>query len=159
MIEQRLVPRHVVPYLVSGASSLHILLRMWRLHRRPANDAPLHVFLLNHTDVLFVLSAAPVVVWRIAKRHPPQPLPDASTTADRSLRRLIAYTAHELRQVFTVLRLGLGVIRRKVITGKTLEIPPLVRRLQHVVTTGIDAVNGLDPPTSLDQRERAVNEE
>lgn len=132
---------------------------MWRLHRRPASDAPLHVFLLKHTDVLFVLGAAPVVVWRIAKWHPLQLLPDPSTTADTSLRTLIAHTAHELRQVFTALLLGLGLIRRKVITGKTLEIPSLVRRLQHVVMTGINAVNGLDLPTFPDQPERAVNED
>jgi hypothetical protein len=159
MTEQRLVPRHVAPYLVGGASSLHIFVRLWLLHRRPASDAPLHVFLLKHTDVLFVLGAAPVVVWRIAKWHPLQPLPDPSTTADPSLRTLIAHTAHELRQVFTALLLGLGLIRRKVMTGKTLEIPSLVRRLQQVVTTGIDAVNGLDPPSLPSPRERTVNED
>jgi len=159
MTEQRLVPRQVAPYLVSGATGLHILVRMWRLSRLPASDAPLHAFLLNHADVLIVLGSGPVVVWQVAKRHHLQQLPDGNANAEGSLRTLLAHSAHELRQVFTALLIGLGLIRRKVTTGKTREIPRVVERLLHVVAAGIDVVNVLDPPAALAQRERAVNED
>jgi hypothetical protein len=159
MTEQRLAPRHVTPYLVSGATGLHILVRMWRLSRLPASNVPLHAFLLNHADVLLVLGSGPVVVWQIARRQHLQRLPTESTPSERSLRTLITRSAHELRQVFTALLIGLGLIRRKVMAGKTREIPRVAQRLQHVVRTGIEAVNTLDPPASFGQRELAVNED
>ena len=156
MTEHHLAPRHVAPYLVSGATSLHILVRMWRLSRLPASDTPLPAFLLNHADVLLVLGSGPMVVWHIAKRHRLHQLPAATANAERSL---LAHSAHQLRQVFTALLIGLGLISRKATTGRMTEIPPLVKRLQQVVAAGIEAVNALDPPAYPSQPERAVNEE
>src|SRR6266487_100106 len=90
MTEQRLVPRQVAPYLVSGATGLHILVRMWRLSRLPASDAPLHAFLLNHADVLIVLGSGPVVVWQVAKQHYLHQLA-VGDNAEGSLRTLLAH--------------------------------------------------------------------
>jgi hypothetical protein len=158
----KISPRRVAPYVVSTASGLHVLRRMWRLSRMPASDAALHVFLLKYTDVVLILGSGPVIIWRLAKNgakgsnlnglteHPS----DGATT-DTTGASLISSVAHQLRQVFTSLLLGLGLIKRKANAGETTEIPRLVRRLNNVVLEGIDAVNVLDPSNSADGRERA----
>jgi hypothetical protein len=155
-------PRRVAPYMVTTASGLHVLRRMWRLSRMPASDAALHVFLLKYTDVILILGSGPVIMWRLSKRGEKgstasrlSDYPSDGATADPPDGTLISSIAHQLRQVFTSLLLGLGLIRRKANAGETTEIPQLVRRLANVVSQGIDAVNVLDPSNSANGRERA----
>jgi hypothetical protein len=162
MAQLQISPRRVAPYVVSTASGLHVLRRMWRLSRMPASDAALHVFLLKHTDIILILSSGPVIIWQLRKRREQGNTLNGSTehpsdgaTADTADGSLISSVAHELRQVFTALLLGLGLIKRKANAGKTREIPRLVRRLDNVVSDGIDAVNVLDPSNSANGRERA----
>jgi hypothetical protein len=58
---------------------------------------------------------------------------------------VIAGVVHQLRQVFTALLLGLGLVERKAHEGNTREIPGLVQRLKVMVRRGIEEVNMLDP--------------
>jgi hypothetical protein len=151
-------PRRVVPYLLSGASGVHILARMWRLSRLPAANAPLHVFLLRHADVILVLGSGPVV-WRLARREH-QDVSRSSHLVNHPNQSLIPYIAHQLRQVFTALLLGLGLIKRKATAQQSTDITGLANRLQNLVGEGIRAVNVLDPPTTVAEngRERALGE-
>jgi len=155
-------PRRVAPYVVSTASGLHVLRRMWRLSRMPASDAALYVFLLKYTDVILIVGSGPVIIWSLTKRGKKESTLNRSTerpsdgaTADTSGEAIIRGVAHQLRQVFTALLLGLGLIKRKANAGETMEIPRIVRRLNNVISQGIDAVNVLDPSNSSNGRERA----
>jgi hypothetical protein len=146
-----LTPRRLAPHLVRGAYGAHILFRMWRLSRLPPSQAPLHMFLLRNTDVLFVFAGAPVV-WRFAQqqyRRRTELDPDA-----HGPHRSVAHeAAHRLRQVFTVLLLGLGIIKRRVARNRPADIPRLVNRMEQVIADGIQAVNMLDPPGTLNNDE------
>jgi hypothetical protein len=162
MTYPRVTPRRVAPYVIGGATGLHVLARMRHLSRQPATDAPLYFFLLKNTDVVLAMGGASVVIWQLAKHRPGQQQPQKTTRApsngsqetvpDKSL---IAGVVHELRQIFTALLLGLGIIRRKADTGDTNSIPNLVKRLNAVVRRGIDAVDVLDPSASTNGHERA----
>jgi hypothetical protein len=156
MAQVHITPRRVTPYVVSGATGVHVLARMHRLSRQPATDAPLHFFLLKHTDVVLALGAS-IIVWHRAHH----PTPRSTTTApfngsvvSMSDKSLIADVVHELRQIFTALLIGLGLINRKAHSGDTEAIPALVQRLTTVVRRGIDAVNMLEPSDSTDGYER-----
>jgi hypothetical protein len=156
-----ITPRRVAPFVITGATGLHILTRMRRLSRQPAVDIPLHVFLVKHTDVVFSLGGASVVIWHLAKHKPRVLMPEsmaevrwnrfAVNTADKSA---IASVVHHLRQVFTALLLGLGLVERKAGEDHSREIPGLVRRLMAVVQSGIDAVDVLESSGSADGQER-----
>ena len=144
MAHARFAPRRVAPYVISGASGAHILARLWRLSHAPARKTPLHRFLARHTDVILVLCSSHMVVWRLAKRHhrnesfPTDHLSDTLALATRHK------SVHELRQVFTALLLGLGMISRRFGANKADTIPNLVQRLRSVVDEGIAVVNALD---------------
>jgi hypothetical protein len=68
-------PHRVAPYLLSGTSEVYILVRLWRLNRRVADNEPAHSFLFKNTDVILALTGIPVV-WHIAQRKK-QPRPRA----------------------------------------------------------------------------------
>jgi hypothetical protein len=145
-----ITPRRVAPYLLSGVSGVHILVRMWRLNRQPVSNGPVHVFLLKHTDVVLVLTGMPVM-WHLAQRHGLRAIQDTPDTQDTTAQPVIMQVAHQLRQVFTSLLLGLGLIERKIINRQSYDIPSLVHRLQNIVAEGIQTVNVLDPPGSFGQ--------
>lgn len=154
-------PRRVAPYVISGATSIHILSRMHRLSRQPAADIPLHFFLLKNSDVVLALSGASVVIWHLAKYKPRQQVAESLNAAHlngfearRAEKSVIAGVVHELRQVFTALLLGLGLIGRRADAGNTQAIGGMVQRLKAVVHLGIDAVNVLDSQDSANGHER-----
>jgi hypothetical protein len=126
---------------------------MRNLSRQPAIDIPLHFFLLKHTDVVLSLGGASVAIWHLAKHRPRQQITaeqsngSAGSTTSTSL---IASVIHELRQIFTSLLLGLGLINRKANAGNTAAIPGLVKRLNAVVRRGKDAVDLLESADSGD---------
>lgn len=157
---QQISPRRLAPYVISTASGLHVMRRMWRLSRMPASDAGLHLFLLKHTDVILILGSGPVIIWRLTKRGGERAVNSVAerasngATADSSGASIISSVVHRLRQVFTALLLGLGLIRRKANAGDTIEIPRLVRHLNKVVSQGIDAVDVLDSSNSANGHER-----
>ena len=147
-------PRQVAPHLLRGAYGAHILARMWRLSKLPPTEAPLHLFLLKHTDIVLILTGGPIV-WHIVERRYMGPARHGADS-DSVTRLLTQHVAHQLRQVFTVILLGLGLIKRRSIKNQAEDIPRLVDRLEQVVAEGIQAVNVLDPPsvTSRNGRER-----
>jgi hypothetical protein len=140
----QLTPRRIAPYLVSGASGVHILARMWRLTRMPASTRPLHIFLLRNSDIIVVLVGGPVI-HHLANRNQAG-VPSHLANGERGRQPLILQISHDLRQVFAVLLIGLGIIRRRTLRQQTDQIPQLVERLQRVIAEGIQAVNKLDPP-------------
>ncbi len=145
MAQARFAPRHVAPYVISGVSGAHILTRLWRSSRAPAHETPLHLFLARHSDVILVLCSSHVVVWRLAKRHHQNSSITNGQHSDKRTPTAPHDTVHQLRQVFTALLLGLGMIARRFATNKADTIPNLVRQLRTVVAEGIDLVNALDP--------------
>ena len=145
MVPLHITPRRVAPYLLGGASGVHILARMWRLSRLPTSKGPLHLFLLKHSDVILVLSSGPVIIWHLAQRQQRR-ITDSRPTENNATQTIIPQIVHQLRQVFTALLLGLGVIKRKVTANQIGDIPRLANRLQKIVAEGIQAVNMLDPP-------------
>ena len=161
MAQLSITPRRVAPYVISGATSVHILMRMRRLSRQPAIDVPLHFFLLKHTDVMLSLGGASVVIWQLAKHKPRSMTPESLTPAHSNGfvvhtldKPVIAGVIHQLRQIFTALLLGLGLVERKADGDHTEEIPGLIQRLKAVVRSGIDAVNVLDSADSTNGHER-----
>jgi hypothetical protein len=161
MAQLLITPRRVAPYVISGATGVHVILRMRNLSRQPATDAPFYSFLLKNTDVILALGGASVVIWQLAQHKPRQQTPGSMTAVGSndfagsiSEKSLIARVVHELRQVFTALLLGLGLIERKADTGNTQAISDLVRRLKAVVRSGIDTVNALQPSGAANGQER-----
>jgi hypothetical protein len=140
----RFVPRRVVPDVVSGASSAHVVARLWRLSRAPARETPLHLFLARHSDVILLLCSSHVALWRLAKRHHQDNSITNGQHADTLTPSAPHDTVHQLRQVFTALLLGLGMITRRLTANKADTIPEPVQRLRTVVAEGIDLVNTLD---------------
>jgi hypothetical protein len=145
MAQARFAPWHVAPYVISGASGAHILARLWRSSRAPARKTPLHLFLAHHSDVILVLCSSHVVVWRLAKRHHQDNTTTTGQHADAMTPSAAHDTVFQLRQVFTALLLGLGMIARRLATNKGDTIPNLVQQLRTVVAKAIDLVNALDP--------------
>jgi hypothetical protein len=160
MTRQYVTPRRVAPYVIGGATGLHVLARMHRLSRQPATDAPLYSFLLKNSDVVLAMGGASVVIWQLARRRPRQlsqtaPLTSSNSSAEAvPSKSLITGVVHELRQIFTALLLGLGLIRRKANMGDTKAIPDLVKRLNDVVRRGIAVVNVLEPSGGTNGQER-----
>jgi hypothetical protein len=155
-----ITPRRLAPYVIGGATGLHVLARMHRLSRQPATDAPLSIFLLKNSDVVLAIGGASVVIWQLARRRPRQLSQTATLTPSNGSvetvpgKSLIAGVVHELRQIFTALLLGLGIIRRKANNGDTDAIPNLVKRLNDVVQRGIDTINVLEPSGGKNGQER-----
>jgi hypothetical protein len=140
-----ITPRRAATYILSGASGIHILMRIWHLRRSSARTLSLRHFLPKCSDIILPLCRSPLVLWHLAK-HYHQRRAGSRPIANASEGTLLPRTTHQLRQDFTALRLGLDLIKRKETSGKTNEIPRLVKRLQDVVTEGIQALNVLDPP-------------
>jgi len=127
---------------------------MRNLSRQPATDAPFHSFLLKNTDVVLALGGASVVIWQLAQHKPRQHTSTDGAATPITSTSVITAAVHELRQIFTALLLGLGLIKRKAHTGDTQAIPGLVQRLNDVVRRGIAAVDILDSSGSADGQER-----
>lgn len=160
MLHLPLAPRRVAPYIISGATGLHILARMRHLSQQPATDATIYSFVLKNTDVVLALSGASVVLWQLAKAKPRQVTTTTtarfsnSSAVTRPNRSLIIGVVHALRQVFTALLLGLDLISRKVDTGDMQAISRLVQRLKAVVRQGIAAIDMLESAGSANGHER-----
>ena len=160
MLHLPIAPRRVAPYVISGATGVHVFLRMRHLSRQPATEAPLYFFMLKNTDVLLALGGASVVIWQLAKAKPRQGTAGTtvrfsnSSAGTRPNESLIISVVHELRQGFTALLLGLDLISRKVETGDMQAISLLVQRLKAVVRKGIEAMDELEPSGSATGHER-----
>jgi hypothetical protein len=146
MVLPHITPRRAAPYLLQGAYGAHIVARMWRLSKQPPSTKPLYLFLLRQTDIVVVLISMPVV-WLIVQRR------QQRRVSDRPIDKVIGQpaqdTAHQLRQVFTALLLGLGLLRRRIARQQVGNALDMVERLQHVIAEGIQAVDRFDPPADV----------
>jgi len=124
------------------------------LSRQPETDAPFHSFLLKITDVVLALGGASVVIWQLAQHKPRQYTSANGSATQTTNTSVITRVVHELRQIFTALLLGLGIIKRKADTGDTGAIPGLVKRLNAVVRRGVDVVDTLGSSDSSNGKER-----
>ena len=141
-----ITPSRAAPYLLHGAYGAHIVARMWRLSKQPASNTPLHIFLLKHTDIVVVLTSMPVA-WLFVQQRRQRNLPDRPS--EKAIGPPAHEAAHQLRQVFTSLLLGLGLLRRRIIRQQVGNALDMVERLQRVIGEGIQAVDRLDPPPDV----------
>jgi signal transduction histidine kinase len=141
MIQRHLEIEQIAPWLISGASGCYVVARARQLSRaRPSYTTWFH-FLTRQSDVILALCGCPAA-WHIARRRSMIRRTTHSASGDRQ--RLAAGAAHQLRQVFTVLLLGLGMISRRASDYKTLV---LVQRLQRITRTGASLLSALDEPS------------
>jgi hypothetical protein len=136
--------RRVAPSVLSGASGLYIIVRVWRLSRAPAQLGSLPRFLFRHADLLGVLCGYPIIVWRLGQQEDlHQPLERFATAATSAATR-VSQGVHELRQTFTILMMGLGLIERRARAGQTAEVILMARRLIRILDDGMDVVKSFD---------------
>src|SRR5689334_11310202 len=110
MIRQNVGLDQVVPWLVSGASGCYILARARKLSRAKASRVPWSRFLARQSDVILMLCGGPAV-WHLAKRW--RAARQYMSYPDHERASPLAGAVHQLRQVFTVLLIGLGLIVRR----------------------------------------------
>jgi hypothetical protein len=140
MIQRNIEIEQIAPWLISGASGCFIVARARQLSlAKPSRATWLH-FLARQSDILLALCSCPAV-WHIARRRARARRPAAVPAGDQQ--SLAAGAVHQLRQVFTVLLLGLGMIARRTQDRKTIA---LVQRLQRMTRTGAGLLSALDNP-------------
>ncbi len=140
MLQRQIAIEHVAPWLVSGASGLYILARARRLSEAQPSGDPLAHFLRGQSDMIFMLCGSQLV-WYVTRRR------------QRRLRNL-AYSnsawepttlaMHKLRQVFTALIIGTGLLARKAAAGKTAGLAGLAQRLHSIARDGASVLADLD---------------
>ena len=149
MIDRNLQIDQIAPWLISGASGCYIVARARQLSLAKASSATWVHFLARQSDVILAICSCPAV-WHIARRHALRARPARSAVGDQE--GLAAGAVHQLRQVFTVLMLGLGMIGRRVHDRKTIA---LIQRMQRMTRTGaglLSALDEIDPPAPLVHR-------
>lgn len=138
MLQRDIAFDHVAPWVVSGASSLYILVRARRLSQADPCEDPLSRFLLGQSDMIFMLCSSPVI-WYFTRRrrraarkngHGPQAM------TERAL--------HQLRQVFTAMLIGTGLLARKATASKTPGLAALAQRLHDIARDGASVLTDLD---------------
>ena len=142
MIQRHFEIEQIAPWIISGASSCYVVARARQLSRAKPTHATWFHFLTRQSDVILALCGCPAV-WHIARRRAMVQRSTQSASGDRQ--RLAAGTVHHLRQVFTVLLLGLGMIARRASDYKTLA---LVERLQRTTRIGASLLSTLDEPSA-----------
>jgi hypothetical protein len=146
MIEHHFEIEQIAPWLISGASGCYVVVRARQLSRANASKSTWFRFLAKQSDMLLALCGCPAI-WHVARRRAKVRPPNHNAGGDRQ--NLTASAVHELRQVFTVLLLGLGMVARRANDGKTAA---LARRLQRVTRFGASLLNAMDAPTAADRR-------
>ena len=136
--------RRIAPSVMSGVSGLYIIVRIWRLSRAPAQLGSLPRFLFSHADLLGVLCGYPIIVWRLGQPEDPRQSLERFAAAARSAAIRVSRGVHELRQTFTVLMMGLGLIERRARAGQTAEVILMARRLIRILDDGMDAVKSFE---------------
>jgi len=143
---QRQIPiEHAAPWLVSSVSGCYIMMRARHLSAAEASSAPLLHFLLHQSDVILMLCSAPAIWYITQLRH-------RQTWKARKeiVRGTKAMAVHQLRQVFTALLIGTGLLARKATSGKTEDLAALAQRLNTIAREGVDTLAVLGEPYSSD---------
>lgn len=146
VIQRQITVEHAAPWLVSSVSGLYIMARARRLSLAEASDTPLTHFLVHHSDLLLMLCGCPAI-WHFTRNR-------RSHMRGETLRGTQARAIHQLRQVFTALVLGTGLLARKAAAGKTANLATLALRLNKIAREGAGVLEDLGdayPPDLLDQ--------
>jgi hypothetical protein len=153
MIDRNIAIEQIAPWLVSGASGCYIVVRAHQLSRSRASHTTWFHFLAKQSDVILALCGCPAV-WHVARRRATARRHDRRAARDRQ--GLAAGVVHQLRQVFTVLLLGLGMIARR---ANDSNIIALAHRLQRITRTGASLLNTLDEPMAAEPRTPGLPEQ
>jgi hypothetical protein len=126
VVQRQISIEQTAPWLVSSVSGLYIMARARHLSLAEASDAKLAQFLFRQSDVVLILCGCPAL-WYFAR--------------NRQARNEMVYGAqaraiHQLRQVFTALMIGTGLLARKAAAGKTENLAALARRLNKIAHDG-----------------------
>jgi hypothetical protein len=146
VLHRQISIQHAAPWLVSSVSGLYILARARRLSLAEASDAPWTHFLIHQSDVILMLCGCPAI-WYIARRR-------QGTQAPEMVRGTRAQALHQLRQVFTSLLIGTGLLARKAAADKSADLAALAVRLNQIVRDGVKALAEVGepyPPDLLDE--------
>ena len=136
MLQRLMTIEQAAPWLVSSVSGLYILARARHLSESEASDAKLTQFLFRQSDVVLILCGCPAL-WYFAHHR---------QDGQEVLHGAQARALHQLRQVFTALMIGTGLLARKAATGKTANLAALARRLNKVAHDGAIILEELGDP-------------
>ena len=126
MLQRLMTIEQAAPWLVSSVSGLYILARARHLSVSEASDAKLSQFLFRQSDVVLILCGCPAL-WYFAHHR---------QAGQEVLHGAQARAMHQLRQVFTALMIGTGLLARKAAAGKTANLVALGRRLNKIAHDG-----------------------
>lgn len=129
-IQQNVIKR-LTPWLVSGAAGGYIVARVRQLSQTEAYPTTWPGFLCEQSDVLLMLFGGSFV-WHRSRQNQNLPQPDQPLLKPILNDGIV----HQLRQVLTILLLGLGMILRKASQSKDVELAALAQRLQGAARTG-----------------------
>ena len=144
MVQRQISIEQAAPWLVSSVSGLYIMARARHLSLSEASDAKLAQFLFRQSDMMLMLWGCPAL-WYFARRR---------QHGNEMLYGAQARAMHQLRQVFTALMIGTGLLARKAAAEKTANLAMLARRLNKIAHDGAITLEQLGdpyPPDLLDQ--------
>ena len=135
-VVQQMSIEKAAPWLVSSVSGLYIMARARHLSRSEASDAKLAQFLFRQSDVVLILCGCPAL-WYFAHNR---------QAGNEMLYGAQARAIHQLRQVFTALMIGTGLLARKAAAGKTANLAALAQRLNKIAHDGAITLEELGDP-------------
>src|SRR5215210_3532531 len=143
MLQRQVSIEQAAPWLVSSVSGLYIMARARHLSLAEASNAKLAHFLFRQSDVVLILCGCPAL-WYFAHNR---------QAGNELLYGAQARALHQLRQVFTALMIGTGLLARKATAGKTANLAALAQRLNKIAHDGAITLEELGdpyPPALLD---------
>jgi hypothetical protein len=143
VMQRQITIEHAAPWLVSSVSGFYIMARARRLSLAEASQAPLVKFLIRQSDLVLMLCGCPAL-WYFARNR-------RRLISGEALQDSQARAIHQLRQVFTALIIGTGLLARKASAGKTANLVALATRLNKIARDGAVALDDLGDPYLLDQ--------
>jgi hypothetical protein len=139
------VIKRAAPLLVSSGSCLYAIVRARRLSLGEPSDATLLGFLLQQSDMILLMCGGPAV-WYIVQRRQHRLGPVAGEVVHGTAARAI----HQLRQVFSALLLGTGLLERRLAATEHKALVELTQRLNSVTREGIAELAKLGEPYPQD---------
>lgn len=143
MVHRQIMIEQVAPWVVTGASNLYILVRARRLSMARACRVPLSSFLLQQSDMILALFGAPAI-WYFARLR--RNRWGGEIGAGHPHEKMTLSRTHQLRQVFTALLIGTGLLVHKASQSKNADLVALAERLHKIVHDGIDTLDHEDDP-------------
>lgn len=138
MLQRPITIEHAAPWLVSSVSGFYIMARARRLSLAEASQATLFKFLIRQSDMMLLLCGCPAL-WYFARNR-------RRFISSEALQDSQARAIHQLRQVFTALMIGTGLLARKASAGKTANLVGLAMRLNKIARDGAAALEDLGEP-------------